>query len=201
MEVTRLNSVVDNLRTPNKEDCKVCNQKFNSRKELNLHRKSEHPKQIKCKFCEETFDETYKLEQHLKKHESKGFKCEHCEKMFHLEWRFKSTGYLTVLKLLSSKIGQSLQCETLFLQTLLDHPYLIMLIMKILTMEMSLKLILTQTWSMSVILAEKFLKRKVNFGTTKAVLKCVDMDVRSVEHHLKEHLEKHCTKGYNELYP
>ena len=95
MEVTRLNSVVDDLRNTNKEeisnppkDCKVCNQKFNSRKELNLHRKSEHPKQIKCKFCEETFDETYKLEQHLKKHESKGFKCEHCEKMFHLEWRF-----------------------------------------------------------------------------------------------------------------
>ena len=39
MEVTRLNSVVDNLRSPNKEeisnpskDCKVCNLKFNSRK-------------------------------------------------------------------------------------------------------------------------------------------------------------------------
>ena len=160
-----------------------------------------HPKQIKCKFCEETFDETYKLEQHLKKHESKGFRCEHCEKMFHLEWRFnkhiKSHSVKSTRKchyFNNDKICPYEEIGCMFLHEtsvkydnlyMVNQSYLKMLMMKILIMEMillMLRLILTQTRSMSVILVEKSLKLKVNFGTTKAVMKCVDMDVRSLEH-------------------
>ena len=94
-EVKRLKAVVNDLKDQKREeivkkvlDCNVCKETFNSRNELNAHRKSKHTKQIKCQFCEETFDENYKLENHLIKHETKGYKCDECEKTFHLEWRF-----------------------------------------------------------------------------------------------------------------
>ena len=69
--------------------CKVCDKRFNSRENLNAHKKSEHPKKINCKYCDDIFDQTYKLEKHLEKHKNKEFKCEQCEKQFHLEWRLK----------------------------------------------------------------------------------------------------------------
>ena len=87
-EVKRLHSVVNDLKRKEKEedvpnpekDCNLCKAKFNYMKELKVHRKSEHTKQIKCKYCDDMFDKNNKLENYLQKHEKKGYKCDQCEK-------------------------------------------------------------------------------------------------------------------------
>ena len=70
-------------------ECVVCDKKFETKEEINDHKKKYHLKQFKCKYCEEVFDKSYKLEKHLETHKKKDLKCNICSKEFHLEWRLK----------------------------------------------------------------------------------------------------------------
>ena len=71
--------------------CRVCDQAYNSRKDLKLHIKVMHRGEIKCKECEESFDQNSDLERHLQicHEEAKQFKCDVCDKAFVLEWRLQ----------------------------------------------------------------------------------------------------------------
>ena len=77
-----------------KNDCKtktsnICEENFNSKRDLLLHLKENHPKRVRCKSCVEIFDKNSDLEKHIKaNHEQmENYDCEKCEKTFVLKWR------------------------------------------------------------------------------------------------------------------
>ena len=69
--------------------CKNCYKTFNSKKDLKLYTKRDHPQDIKCKLCENNCERYSDLEAHIKAtHETnRKYECETCGKTFLLRWR------------------------------------------------------------------------------------------------------------------
>ena len=71
--------------------CKNCDKTFNSKKDLKLHTKRDHPQEIKCKLCDNVFERNSDLEVHIKENHEANRKseCEICGKTFALRWRLR----------------------------------------------------------------------------------------------------------------
>ena len=75
---------------PRTYNCFKCPKKFETKKTLSLHIKTNHPKTQNCYICNETFDECWKLEKHMRSHnEVQKYNCDICEKSFCIKWRLK----------------------------------------------------------------------------------------------------------------
>ena len=84
----------DNHREESTADgfnCRKCNDKFDSMKNLKRHLASNHPTKIDCKLCAKIFYKNHDLEVHLKTaHKTKElYNCDKCDKQFLLKWRMK----------------------------------------------------------------------------------------------------------------
>ena len=71
--------------------CKICEKTFKLKKDLLLHVKNEHPREIKCKTCDDIFTKSSDLELHIKQTHNPEtiFSCEDCDKTFIFKFRLR----------------------------------------------------------------------------------------------------------------
>ena len=63
MKTTEAVNIENNCKT---KMCNICEENFNSKRDLLLHLKENHPKRVRCKSCDEIFDKNSDLEKHIK---------------------------------------------------------------------------------------------------------------------------------------